>query len=153
MNHDEIRKKNRAIIEFYLNLSGDERSERWKLFSDDATTGLQYSATGNPLVIEGIENIKKGDAFNCRNFPDWKFTNIEIFDSKDPNSFLVECDGEGTSMLLGYAIPHADHYIHKFEFRDGKITTYREYMNPCKELAEMGVEMPAPPVTPSDMID
>lgn len=153
MTNEEIRAKNKAMVDEYMALKGEQRAERWKMFTDDATTGLQYSASGEPMIVEGIENIRKGDLFNCKNFPDWGFSNIEIFYSEDPNKFLVECDGEGTSMLLGRPIQHKDHYIHKFTFRDGKICLYREFMNPCNELIEMGVKMPDPPVTSHDMTD
>ena len=151
MTDDEIRTRNRAVVDAYMALKGEQRAERWKMFTDDATTGLQYSASGEPMIVEGIDNIRQGDKFNCKNFPDWSFTNIEVFYTDDPNKFLVECDGSGTSMLLGRPIQHADHYIHKFVFRDGKIMTYREFMNPCNELIEMGVKMPEPPVTSHDM--
>ena len=151
MTNEEIRSRNRAVVEAYMALKGEARAERWKMFTDDATTGLQYTAAGTPMVVSGIDNIRKGDRFNCQNFPDWSFTNIEIFSSEDPDRFLVECDGEGTSMVLGRPVHHKDHYIHKFVFRDGKICLYREFMNPCNELIEMGVEMPQPPVTAGDM--
>lgn len=151
MTNDEIRSQNRAIVEKYMAMVGPERGNRWMLFTDDATTGLQYTAEGKPMVISGIDNIRQGDKFNCKNFPDWGFTNIEIFCSDDPNSFLVECDGEGTSYVSGRPVHHKDHYVHKFLFQDGKICLYREFMNPCNELIELGVEMPAPPVTTEDM--
>lgn len=86
-------------------------------------------------------------------FPDWSFSNIEIFCSDDPNSFLVECDGEGTSYVSGRPVHHKDHYVHKFLFRDGKICLYREFMNPCNELIELGVKMPEAPVTTEDMTE
>ena len=151
MTNEEIRRQNVETVRKYMSLKGAERAERWRMFTEDATTGLQYTAAGTEMVVEGIENIRQGDQFNCKNFPDWGFTNIEIFYTDDPNKILVECDGEGTSMLLGRAIHHKDHYIHKFVFRDGRICLYREFMNPCNELLEMGLELPKPPVTSDDM--
>ena len=79
MTNDEIRQQNRAIVEKYMAMVGQERENRWQMFTDDATTGLQYTATGESLVISGIDNIRQGDKFNCKIFPDWGFTNIEIF--------------------------------------------------------------------------
>lgn len=151
MTNEEIRRQNVETVRKYMSLKGAERAERWRMFTEDATTGLQYTAAGTEMVVEGIENIRQGDQFNCKNFPDWGFTNIEIFYTDDPNKILVECDGEGTSMLLGRPIHHKDHYIHKFVFRDGRICLYREFMNPCNELLEMGLELPKPPVTSDDM--
>lgn len=153
MTEQEIRARNRAVVEKYMAAVGQEREHRWKLFTDDATTGLQYTATGEPMIVSGIDNIRKGDQFNSKNFPDWAFSNIEIFDSQNPNSFLVECDGEGTSYVSGRPVHHKDHYIHKFLFRDGKICYYREFMNPCNELIELGIEMPAAPVSAEDMTE
>lgn len=151
MTNEEIRARNIEIVKKYMALVGEERAQRWQMFTDDATTGLAYTATGEEMVVSGIDNIRQGDQFNCKNFPDWSFSNIEIFCSDDPDSILVECDGEGTSMLLGRPIHHADHYVHKFKFRDGKICLYREFMNPCNELLEMGLTLPEPPVTSDDM--
>ena len=151
MTNEEIRRQNVETVRKYMSLKGAERAERWRMFTEDATTGLQYTAAGTEMVVEGIENIRQGGQFNCKNFPDWGFTNIEIFYTDDPNKILVECDGEGTSMLLGRPIHHKDHYIHKFVFRDGRICLYREFMNPCNELLEMGLELPKPPVTSDDM--
>lgn len=152
MTNREILEQNLAVVKQYMSMKGAERAERWRLFTDDATTGLQYTADGGEMVVTGIDNIRQGDQFNCKNFPDWGFTNLEYFCSEsDPNHILVECDGAGVSMLLGRPIQHRDHYIHKFYLRDGKICLYREFMNPCNELLEMGLTLPKPPVSAEDM--
>ncbi len=152
MTNEEIRQQNVKVIRTYMSAKGQDRLERWRLFADDATTGLQYTADGKPMIVSGIDNIRMGDQFSCRNFPEWAFSDdYTIYYTDDPNIFLVECDGEGISMLLGYPIPHKDHYIHKFILRDGKICLYREFMNPCNELLEMGLELPKPPVSSDDM--
>lgn len=152
MTNQKILDRNLEVIRRYMTMKGQERAERWKMFTDDATTGLQYTADGKGMTISGIDNIRQGDQFNCKNFPDWGFSNLEYFYSvDDPNHILVECDGEGTSMLLGRPIHHKDHYIHKFHLRDGKICLYREFMNPCNELLEMGLTLPEPPVSSDDM--
>ena len=59
MTNEEIRRHNRAIIEKYMAMVGQDRENRWQMFTDDATTGLQYTATGESLVISGIDNIRQ----------------------------------------------------------------------------------------------
>ena len=65
MTNEEIRAKNTAVVEAYMALKGAARAERWKMFTDDATSGLQYSATGQPMIVQGIDSIRRSDAFNC----------------------------------------------------------------------------------------
>ena len=150
---EEIRCHNRTIVEKYMTMVGQERENRWKIFTDDAATGLQYTATGESLVISGIDNIRQGDKFNCKNSPNCGFTNIEIFCSDAPHSFPLNAMAKGTAYVSGRPVHHKDHYAHKFLFRDGKICLYREFMNPCNELIELGVTTPEAPVTTEDMTE
>lgn len=146
MTYDEKLKANLEVIMKYMTAKGQDRADRWKLFCDNATTGLQYTASGKPAVTEGIDAIRERNLAACENFPDWGFENFELFCSPgDPDSFLIECDGGGTSLLGGKPVRHSDHYIHKFVMSEGKILTYREFMNPCNELIELGLEIPSLP--------
>ncbi len=109
---EEIRRHNRTIVEKYMTMVGQERENRWKTFTDDATTDLQYTATGESLVISGIDNIRQGDKFNCKNSPNCGFTNIEIFCSDNPHSFPLNAMAKEPPMFpAGLSITRTTMFI------------------------------------------
>ena len=76
-------------------------------------------------------------------FPDWERTNVEIFDTQDPNRFWVECDGAGEIRYPAYPPGHyRNHFIHSFLFEDGRIKQQREFMNPFQQLRALGIAVP-----------
>lgn len=111
------------------------------LYADGVVTGVAYdfSLTKDAMRNSNLEFQKMLDASNAESYPDWQWTNIRVYQSHDPNIFLVECDGGGTYTENGEAVrTHADHYLHKFTLEDGKILEYIEFNNPVQELTEMG---------------
>ena len=145
----ELRAKNRATVERYLSMNGP-RYDRYKLFvpGGEATAGVAFMLNGEERFMQGTENIKNADAFNSKHFPDWTWTDPEIYETGDPNFFWVQGEGGGTSMLPGQpVVHHSDHYIHSFQMRDGLILHYREFRNPFKELKELGIPLPPPLVS------
>jgi len=139
---NELRAKNLATVQKYMAMNGP-RLDRHKLFTEDCTSGLAFSETGGPLFVSGIEEVAKMDEWNTRCFPDWKWENVRIFQTQDPNYFWVECDGSGQALFADYPpVKHATHFIHSFEMEDGKIKVYREFMNPVKELLDFGFKIP-----------
>ena len=111
------------------------------LYTDDVVTGVAYdfSLTKDAMRNSDMDFQKMLDASNAESYPDWRWTNIKVFQSDDPNVFVIECDGSGTYVENGEALrTHADHYLHKFTLVDGKIAEYIEFNNPVQELTEMG---------------
>ena len=111
------------------------------LYTDDVVTGVAYdfSLTKNAMRNDDMAFQKLLDASNAEQYPDWEWKNIHVFQSDDPNVFVIECDGSGTYTVAGEAIrTHADHYLHKFTLEDGRIKEYIEFNNPVQELTEMG---------------
>ena len=147
MTDQELRAKNLETVKRYMTMRDAARVDRWTLFAEDGSSGLQYTATGKPSVVEGRENIRASQERTAGIFPEWGFSNLVYYWGEDPSRFLVECDGEGVSLMLGPDRPvrHREHYIHKFILRDGEILVYREFMNPCNELLELGIPVPTPP--------
>ena len=74
------------------------------------------------------------DKVNEEAYPDWEWTNFVVYQSDDPNVFLVECDGAGGT--------HSDHYVHEFILTEGKIAQYIEFNSPLNEAIENGYEVP-----------
>lgn len=144
MNDDELRQANRAVVEDYMSRRGQRRLDRYTLFTEDGAGGLWTNDTGVPIVSRGQEQLKAHGEWSLRCFPDWEWTNVEIFETQDPNRFWVECDGEGAIVFPGYPVGHyRNHFIHTFEFEDGKIKLQREFMNPFEQLRALGIEVPA----------
>lgn len=50
---NELREKNRATVEKYMNTKGQDRLRRHELFVEDGCGGLWTTDTGSPIVIRG----------------------------------------------------------------------------------------------------
>lgn len=122
------------------------------LYDDGVVTGVAYdfSRTEDAMRNSNLAFQLMLDASNAESYPDWTWSNIEVYQSEDPNVFLIECDGSGTLYEDGQPVrTHTDHYLHRFTLNDGKIAEYIEYNNPIQELLEMGIDVPGPGAMPS----
>ncbi|MFD7028445.1 PhzA/PhzB family protein [Streptomyces sp. NPDC059917] len=138
-----VREHNRSIVEQYMNTRGEDRLRRHLLFTEDGVGGLWTNETGNPITITGRDRLGEHAVWSLRCFPDWAWTDVEIFSTQDPNRFWVECRGEGKIVYPGYPVGHyTNHFIHSFLFEDGKIKQQREFMNPCQQFRALGIDVP-----------
>ena len=139
----DLRLRNRAVVADYMRRKGENRLTRYLLFTEDGSAGLYTSDTGRPVVSQGHDKLKAHGEWSLRMFPDWEWTNVEIFDTQDPNRFWVECDGEGQILYPDYPPGHYEnHFLHSFLLVDGKIKQQREFMNPFQQLRALGIEVP-----------
>lgn len=139
----DVRAHNRAVVADYMSRKGETRRSRYLLFTEDGSAGLYTSDTGEPVVSTGHDTLQAHGEWSLRMFPDWEWTNVEIFDTQDPNRFWVECDGEGRILYPDYPPGHyQNHFLHSFLFEDGKIKQQREFMNPFQQLRALGIEVP-----------
>jgi ketosteroid isomerase-like protein len=126
-----------------MDTSGQDRLHRHELFTDDGCGGLWTTDTGEPIVIRGKARLRDHAVWSLKCFPDWRWYNVRIFDTQDPNIFWVECDGKGLIRFAGYPEGiYANHFIHYFEFADGKIKLQREFMNPVQQFKSLGLPVP-----------
>jgi hypothetical protein len=140
----ELRRRNRETVEKYMEyIAGEKRLVRHNLFAEDGRAGLWTTETGEPIVISGMDRLKKHEAWSLETLPDWRWYNIEVFETQDPNQFWVECDGEGKLLFPGYdADIYRNHFLHYFRLDDGKISEQREFMNPIRQMQALGIEVP-----------
>lgn len=139
----ELRKMNRATVEKYMHTTGQDRLRRHLLFTEDGVGGLWTNDTGQPIAIRGRDRLAEHAIWSLKCFPDWVWTNIEIFETQDPNFFWAECDGEGAIRFPGYAEGHyINHFLHSFRLENGKIKQQREFMNPFEQLRALGIPIP-----------
>ena len=141
---DDVRTRNRAVVATYMNCRGPDRLRRHLLFTADGVGGLWTTETGEPIVIRGRDRLGEHAVWSLRCFPDWVWTDVEIFDTQDPDRFWVECDGAGQIVFPGYPEGHyRNHFLHSFLFENGGIKQQREFMNPCQQFRALGIAVPA----------
>jgi phenazine biosynthesis protein len=139
----ELRRRNRATVEKYMNTRGQDRLNRHLLFTEDGAGGLWTTDTGEPIIIRGRDRLGEHGVWSRRCFPDWVWTNIQIFETQDPNVFWVECDGEGEIRFPSYPDGHyRNHFLHSFLLESGRIKLQREFMNPVAQFQALGIEVP-----------
>lgn len=142
-NDNELRQKNRKIVEDYMSRKGEGRLTRYLLFTENGSAGLWTADTLEPIVTHGHEGLKAHAIWALKCFPDWEWKNIEIYETQDPNRFWVECDGEGQILFPGYSPGHyINHFIHSFLMDNGKIKENREFMNPYQQMRALGIAVP-----------
>ncbi|HEX6354433.1 PhzA/PhzB family protein [Actinophytocola sp.] len=143
MAEEELRRRNRAVVEDYLGRYGENRLTRYLLFTQDGSAGLYTSDTEEPIVSRGHEKLRAHGEWSLRMFPDWRWFNINVFETQDPNWFWAECDGEGKILYPGYDPSfYRNHFLHSFQLDNGRIETQREFMNPFNQLRALGIEVP-----------
>jgi ketosteroid isomerase-like protein len=137
------RRRNRDVVAKYLAARGEQRLTRHLLFAEDGVGGLWTSESGEPIVIRGRDRLAAHGAWSLGCFPDWAWYNVQIFDTQDPDIFWAECDGAGKIIFPGYPEGfYRNHFLHSFEFEDGKIKRQREFMNPCNQFRALGIPVP-----------
>ncbi|KVK89349.1 phenazine biosynthesis protein [Burkholderia cepacia] len=141
--HVAVRQHNRKIVEQYMHTRGEARLKRHLLFTEDGVGGLWTTDSGQPIAIRGREKLGEHAVWSLQCFPDWVWTDIQIFETQDPNWFWVECRGEGAIIFPGYPQGHyRNHFLHSFRFENGLIKEQREFMNPCEQFRSLGIEVP-----------
>ncbi len=132
MDQNQVREKNRAAIEAFLQCRGPKRGEmRAPLFAENATQeiampgpdGFQYRSLPAKEWLEST----------AISFPEWGFYDNMIFETEDPNIFLVKSRGQGFMVKNGKSSPVEHFYVNEFRMKDGKIEMFRENPNPSEE--------------------
>lgn len=139
----ETRRRNREVVADYMSRRGEGRLTRYLLFAEDGVGGLWTTDTGAPVAARGRDKLKAHGEWSLRTFPDWAWTNVEFFDTQDPNRFWVECDGAGMILFPDYPTGHySNHFLHSFRLQDQMILEQREFMNPFEQLRALGIPVP-----------
>jgi hypothetical protein len=140
---DELRRKNRAVVETYMKTRGQDRLKRHELFTEDGSGGLWTTDTGSPIVIKGRDRLAAHAVWSLECFPDWEWYDIRVFGTDDANHFWVECEGHGKIRFPGYPEGYYEnHFLHSFLLEDGKIKQNREFMNPFEQLRALSIPVP-----------
>lgn len=145
----ELRRKNIETVMKYMTLVGDERLDRWKLFTEDGQGGYTGPAKGypEPEFIEwgmpGQEGLKMSDAWNSKWFPGGVYTDMHVLLTDDPNYIVVSALGTFMLNFPDYEKKeYKNYFFHVFEMENGLIKRYHEHMNFCQMYHTLGLELP-----------
>jgi ketosteroid isomerase-like protein len=131
MTPDETRSGNEKVMRELLRLLGiQEFSAGCALLTEDAVNDFPYPPVeGWPSEICGRENIEKLISGSKENgFTPYHYEVTAVFDLVDPNRLIAEYRSNAT--FTPSNIPYRNNYIGIFEFRDGLVSYWREYLNP-----------------------
>jgi hypothetical protein len=90
-----------------------------------ALPGLPDRVEGKGTVVKFLEQFLGQDRGM---FTGWDIFNIRIYPGSDPDLFFTELDGRGVVAQSGYQ--YRQKYIILFRVSAGRISHWREYLNP-----------------------
>ncbi|MFD5899615.1 MULTISPECIES: PhzA/PhzB family protein [unclassified Streptomyces] len=142
-DHHDLRARNRQAVERYMETGTEARLRRYTLYTEDGTASLFYTDTGGPITVRGHEKLKRHGELSLEVLPDWRWTDVRLYETQDPAAVWVECDGQGTIRFPGYPEGrYRNHFIHRFTLSGGRIVSSREYTNPVEHMRSLGIETP-----------
>ena len=98
------------------------------LFAADGASEFPYLATlGLPNVFKGPAEIRGVWELISSKFSAFEISNVEIYQTSDPTTLIVEYRAEGT--VLGTGKYYAQNYISRHTVENGKIKRLREYLD------------------------
>jgi phenazine biosynthesis protein len=131
MNNDQIRETNLATIRKFLDCGGPDRArQRQPLFAEQATKEMDMPESGGPSSVRAADWLVQSAEF----VPDWAFYENQIFQTDDPNLFMVKSVGRGNAKFSGELAVYINYYINEFLMENGLIKRFRETFNPFERL-------------------
>ncbi len=133
MTNDALRTLNLKTIREFLECRGPERGkQRAPLFAPGATQEIAMPVGGGfEYKVTPVQEWLDSTAIS---FPEWGFYDNMIFETDDPNIFLVKSHGMGAMVEQGVSHPVEHFYVNEFRMDNGKIVMFRENPNPCEEF-------------------
>lgn len=109
-----------------------ENRRDWNLWASLLHPDVQYQIIGEQEVVWGKENYVKRMQQAYTTLPDWQFRPLHIYG--DDQTIMVEFDGAGHFVGSYHGRQYEGVPLHLtsvciFEFRDGLISTVREYLD------------------------
>ena len=133
MTNDQLRKQNRETIERFLECRGPQRGIlRAPLFAEGATQEIAMpGSNGFEYRVTPVQEWLDSTAVS---FPEWGFYDNMIFETEDPDIFIVKSHGKGAMVKGGKSCPVEHFYVNEFRMENCKIKLFRENPNPCEEF-------------------
>jgi len=103
-----------------------------EVLAEDIVFEMPFALPGLPDRVEGkrtvVEFLEQFLGKEHGMFTGWDIHNIRIYPGGDPDLFFTELDGQGVVTQSGYQ--YRQKYITMFRVSDGRISHWREYLNP-----------------------
>ncbi|MBS5521613.1 MAG: PhzA/PhzB family protein [Clostridiales bacterium] len=139
------RRENQQIIEKYLSLKGsDPIDDKMALFADDIMYEIVNTMACKPERTCGKKNLRQRFESNARMWKEFEYNNIRIIPTDRKETFLVECDADGTIFSPMFKEPRSYHnyYYIMFVLRNKKIWQLRQFTNPMKLIHDFWKKLP-----------
>jgi ketosteroid isomerase-like protein len=91
---------------------------------------------GFPAELRGARRLREALEVSFAQFAPYAYRIIEIHSLEDPDRLIAEYTSH--SRYLPNDKPYSNRYVGIFGFRDGRISTWREYVNPLIVLETLG---------------
>jgi len=123
----------KEVVSRFLQAEGKQDVEGMAdVLAEDIVFEMPFALPGLPDRVEGkgtVVEFLKGFLGKERGFfTGWDLHNIQIYPGGDPGLFFAELDGQGVVVQSGHQ--YRQKYIILFRVSDGRISHWREYLNP-----------------------
>jgi ketosteroid isomerase-like protein len=121
---------NRDTFLRMLNALGQKRFDEFEACLDpDLHCEWPYVVMeGFPTEMHGARRLRLALETSFVDFAPYDYRIVEIHDLAEPDRLVAEYTSH--SRYLPRDVPYSNRYVGYFEFRDGRITRWREYVNP-----------------------
>ncbi|WP_324013685.1 nuclear transport factor 2 family protein [Microbacterium sp. JZ37] len=125
---DELRARNRAVVEAFFSSNLDNPEERIALWHHDGVKELPFAPRELPKTRwEGRDEIVANTVNNAGMFANCVHQDLEIFACEDPALFFVTSRMVPEATFLGEPYPQS--FVHLLRVEDGRIILQREYFD------------------------
>ena len=141
MSDSERRAANRSAMEEILRRLGSQDFEgACSLLDEDVHCDWPYPPMRDSApVIQGRAAVEKFFREGMSAFDPYRYEITAVFELLDPDCLIAEY--HSNSKLLASGAPYRNDYLGIFRFRGGKVSHWREYINPvvvAEVLATLG---------------
>ena len=121
---------NRALFERMLNALGRKDFDEFEAcLADDILLEWPYPVMdGFPTEQRGAHWLRDSLEQSLRDFTPYAYRITAIHDMSDPDKLIAEYSSHSEYLPTG--TPYSNRYISLIEFGGGRITRWREYVNP-----------------------
>lgn len=128
MSAEDLRARNRAVVEAFFASDLTKPEERLALWHDEGVKELPFAPAALPISRwAGREEIVANTLANTGMFANCVHTDLVITAAEDPGLFFVTSRMIPEATFLGEPYPQS--FLHVIRIRDGKVILQQEYFN------------------------
>ncbi|MBJ18466.1 MAG: hypothetical protein CL933_03485 [Deltaproteobacteria bacterium] len=125
-----LRDANRAVMtELLLRLGSQDFSGACSLLSEDVLCDWPFPPMSTmPSAIRGRGEMEAFLSQGMSAFDPYRYEITDVFELLEPTRLIAEY--QSNSRYIPSGAPYRNHYLGIFEFKDGLVCYWREYINP-----------------------